>query len=100
MTDIVDYLNGLKSISGLRVLTAEQSDFLFGAADEIERLRNVAQGVTEPPFLESLRKTAKVMKKAHDAGGDRSMSIWQEDLQAVEEAIAALSSAQCGDVQS
>jgi hypothetical protein len=45
MTDIVDYVNGLKSLSGLRVLTAEQSDFLFDAADEIERLRNVAQSV-------------------------------------------------------
>jgi hypothetical protein len=52
MNDIVDYVNGLKSLSGLRVLTAEQSDFLFDAADEIERLRNDAQAAPRMTFDE------------------------------------------------
>jgi GMP synthase PP-ATPase subunit len=97
MTDIVDELRSHFSEAG--IIKSATSDLVKKAADEIERLRNVAQGATEPPFLESLRKTAKVMKKAHDAGGYRWMSIWQEDLQAVEEAIAALSSAERAEGQ-
>ncbi len=36
-------VNGLKSLSGLRILTPEQSDFLYDAAAEIERLREIAK---------------------------------------------------------
>lgn len=48
-----------------------------------------------PAFLNSLKKTAKVMRSAHDKGGDRLMSIWTEDVQGVEEAIEFLESS-CG----
>lgn len=44
-----------------------------------------------PDFLKSLQRTAKIMRSAHDKGGDRLMSIWLEDLQAVEEAVELLS---------
>jgi hypothetical protein len=45
-------------------------------------------------FLDSLKRTAKVMRTAHDSGGNRWMSIWTEDVQAVEEAVTALESPQ------
>jgi hypothetical protein len=31
-----DFVNGLKSLSGLRILTAEQSDFVHDAAEAME----------------------------------------------------------------
>jgi hypothetical protein len=43
-------------------------------------------------FLPALKRTAEIMRKAHDAGGNRWMSIWQEDLKAVEDAISLLDS--------
>ena len=42
------------------------------------------------PFQNALEKTLRVMKSAHANGGGRLMSIWEDDIQAVEEALAAL----------
>jgi len=46
---MTDFVNGLKSLSGLLVLTPEQSDFLHDAAEEMARLASpdVAQGATD-----------------------------------------------------
>jgi hypothetical protein len=38
-----DYATGLRSLSGLITLTPEQSDFLYDAAEEFERIRAVPQ---------------------------------------------------------
>ncbi len=40
-------VNGLKSLSGLRILTPEQSDFLYDAAVEIDRLRGALELLTD-----------------------------------------------------
>lgn len=64
-----------------------------GERDEIVAALRAASRPQEPvawPFLSSLEKTAKIMRRAHDGGGDRLMSIWTEDVQAVEEAVLAL----------
>ena len=37
---MTDYVNGLKSLSGLRRLSPEMSDFLWDAAEEMERLKH------------------------------------------------------------
>lgn len=42
------------------------------------------------PFLAALSTTLKTMKSAHDNGGERLMSIWLDDVQAVEAAILSL----------
>lgn len=54
----------------------------------------------QAPYLSSLERTARIMRSAHDQGGDRLMSIWTEDVQAVEEAakdLRALSQAPATD---
>jgi imidazolonepropionase-like amidohydrolase len=51
---MTDFVSGLKSLSGSIVLAPEASDFLYEAAEEIERLRSalvqfVAACDTAPP---------------------------------------------------
>lgn len=45
------------------------------------------------PFLGALSTTLTTMKTAHGKGGDRLMSVWEDDIQAVEAALSALSPA-------
>lgn len=54
-------------------------------------MMTIAKETTTPPssepvaFLNCLKKTARIMRVTHDKGGERLMSIWEEDVQAVEE---------------
>jgi hypothetical protein len=53
-------------------------------------LPGAAQARQEPPFMAALLTTLNVMKSAHNRGSDRLMSIWEEDVRAVEAAVEAL----------
>lgn len=51
----------------------------------------------EFPFLAELLTTLNVMKAAYNRDGDRLMSVWIHDVQAVEAAIKALSQPHLGE---
>lgn len=79
----------------MRTAAQAYSTMIGVAAKAAQGIRGVAQRQPEPSLEKELRRVLEVMKSANAKPPERSMSIWDIDVKAVEEAadfLSALSS--------
>jgi hypothetical protein len=62
----MDYVNGLKSLSGNRLITPAASDLLYDASEEMERLRRYLVGIATMDVYtrDGEKSAAEVMRDA------------------------------------